>query len=57
MLALIYENAGTVVVGLLVAAAVAAIIRGMIRSRKKGGSSCGCAGCAGCSGCSGGCER
>lgn len=47
MLHFLAENWGTLVVGLAVLGIVAAIVRGQIKSRKKGGSSCGC-GCAGC---------
>ncbi len=41
------ENWGSLAVGLALAGAAAAIIRGLIRDRKQGKSSCG-AGCASC---------
>lgn len=40
-------NGGSVAVGVVVLAVIAAIVAGMIRNRKKGKPSCGC-GCAGC---------
>ena len=43
----ILENMATIAVTAVLALLVAAVIAGMVRSRKKGGSSCGC-GCAGC---------
>jgi hypothetical protein len=45
-------NAGTIVTLLVVLAAVTAIIRKLIRDKKKGGSAL-CSGCTGCSGCAG----
>jgi hypothetical protein len=41
------NNSGTIIVGLIVAAVVAAIIIGYIRKKKKGQPTCGC-GCADC---------
>lgn len=41
------ENLGTILITLLLVAAVAGIIVSLVRQRKKGGSSCGC-GCATC---------
>ena len=43
----ISENMGTIVIGAILAAAVAAVIVHMVRNKKKGRSSCGC-GCSGC---------
>ena len=40
-------NGGSVAVGVVVLAVIAAIVAGMIKNRKKGKSSCGC-GCASC---------
>ncbi len=53
MLQWISANIGTIVVGLILLAVVALIVRGMIRDKKQGKSSCGgnCAGCAGCGSC------
>lgn len=48
MLLWIQANLANIAVCALLFAAVAAIICGMLRSKKKGKSSCGC-GCAGCS--------
>lgn len=47
MLAWLMENMATVIVSVILILAVAAIIISMIRSIRKGKSSCGC-GCAGC---------
>lgn len=47
MLFWIMENLGTVVVSVLLLAAITAILVGMLRDRKKGESSCGCS-CGGC---------
>ncbi|MCC8074717.1 MAG: FeoB-associated Cys-rich membrane protein [Clostridiales bacterium] len=47
MIAWLTANAGTIVVGLILLAIVAAILRGMLRDRKQGKHSCG-GGCAGC---------
>ncbi len=47
MFAWITENMGTIIVSAILIIAVAAVIAGMVRGRKKGRSSCGC-GCAGC---------
>lgn len=43
----IYENLGTIIIGAILAAVVAAVIVHMIRNKKKGRSSCGC-GCSSC---------
>lgn len=43
----ISENIGTIFIGAILAAAVAAVIVHMVRNKKKGRSSCGC-GCSGC---------
>ncbi len=52
MLAWLTENLGTIVISLILLAAVAAIILSMIRDKKKGRSSCGCGGdCAHCGAC------
>lgn len=47
MLTFIAANIGTIVVGLIVLAIVAAIVYSMINNKKKGKPSCGC-GCEGC---------
>ncbi|MBQ5335634.1 MAG: FeoB-associated Cys-rich membrane protein [Oscillospiraceae bacterium] len=41
------ENAGTLIISLVLAAVVAAILISIRRNRKAGKTSCGC-GCAGC---------
>jgi hypothetical protein len=41
------NNAGTIVIGLLVVAVVAGLLWKQIRDKKQGKSSCGC-GCEGC---------
>ena len=48
MLQWISTNIGTILISLLLLAAVALIIRSMMRDKKQGKSSCGgnCAGCA-----------
>lgn len=46
MLNWLTQNAGTILVLAILAAVVAAIIIGMVRSKRKGKSSCGCANCA-----------
>lgn len=43
----IMENLGTVVVSVLLLAAIAAILVGLLKDRKNGKTSCG-SGCAGC---------
>lgn len=48
MLAWITENLATIIICAVLLAAVAAIIAGMIRNKKKGKTSCGC-GCSTCS--------
>lgn len=47
MLTWIMENLATIIISAALILAVAAIIAGMIRGKRKGKSSCGC-GCAGC---------
>ena len=47
MLAFISDNIATIIICAVLIAAVAAIIVGMVKNRKKGKSSCGC-GCADC---------
>lgn len=47
MLTWIMENMATIIISAALILAVAAIIAGMIRGKRKGKSSCGC-GCAGC---------
>lgn len=47
MLAWIMGNMATIVVSAVLLLAVAVIIAGMVRDKRKGKSSCGC-GCAGC---------
>ena len=47
MLAWLQQNAGTIVVGLLVATLIVALVWKMIRDKRHGKSSCGC-GCEGC---------
>ena len=65
MSAWIAENIGTVVIGIMVIAAVLFAVRHMVRAKKQGGSACGCS-CSGCAmagschnaaGCSGCCDR
>lgn len=53
MLQWISTNIGTILISLLLLAAVALIIRSMMRDKKQGKSSCGgnCAGCASCGAC------
>lgn len=53
MLQWIGTNIGTILISLLLLAAVALIIRSMMRDKKQGKSSCGgnCAGCAACGAC------
>ena len=53
MLQWISANIGTILISLLLLAAVALIIRSMMRDKKQGKSSCGgnCAGCAACGAC------
>lgn len=41
------ENLGTILISAALIAAVAAVIAGMLRDKKKGKSSCGC-GCSSC---------
>lgn len=47
MFAWIMENVATIIISAILMVAVAAIITGMVRGKKKGKSSCGC-GCEGC---------
>ena len=53
MLQWISTNIGTILISPLLLAAVALIIRSMMRDKKQGKSSCGgnCAGCAACGAC------
>lgn len=44
----IFENAATVIISAVLAAAVIGITAGLIKNKKRGKSSCGC-GCEGCS--------
>ena len=55
MLAWLAANLINIVLILVIAAAVALILRGMIRDRKTGRSPCG-GGCASCGACSGSCS-
>jgi hypothetical protein len=43
----IFENAATVIISAVLAAAVIGITVGLIKNKKRGKSSCGC-GCEGC---------
>lgn len=52
MLDFLFANWGTLLVGVLVLAAVLGVIIKMVRDKKQGKSSCSC-GCGGCSGCGG----
>jgi hypothetical protein len=54
MLAWLAANLINIVLILVIAAAVGLILRGMIRDRKTGKSSCG--GCASCGACGGSCS-
>ena len=54
MLAWFAANVINIVLILVIAAVVGLILRGMIRDRKAGKSSCG-GNCAGCGACGGGC--
>ncbi len=47
MLTWIMENMATIIISAVLIFAVAAVIASMVRSKRKGKSSCGC-GCAGC---------
>lgn len=47
MLTWVLENLATILIGLGLLCIVAVIVRGMIRDKKKGKSSCGC-NCANC---------
>ena len=49
------ENIGSIIVGLILLAIVAAVIRTMIKDKRSGRSSCGC-GCANCA-MSGSCHK
>lgn len=48
MFAWLMENMATIIISAILLAAVAAVIAGMVRGKRKGKSACGC-GCAGCS--------
>ncbi len=52
MLDFLLENWGTLLVGLLILAAVSGVIIKMVRDKRQGKASCSC-GCGGCSGCGG----
>ena len=52
MLQWLQAHWGDLVVLLVLGACVGGILRGMYRSRKKGGGCAGCSGCSGSSGCS-----
>ena len=54
MLAWLAANAINIVLVLVIAVVVGLILRGMIRDKKAGKSSCG-GNCAGCGACGGGC--
>lgn len=59
MLEWLSDNAGTLLISLLLILMVAAILRSMIKARKKGSSPCGCgagSACAGCAGCCSACQ-
>lgn len=47
MLHWLYENLGTLLIALVLAAVVTAIVWSLVRKKKQGESSCGC-GCAHC---------
>ncbi len=47
MLTWIMENMATIIISAILIVMVTAVIASMIRSRRRGKSSCGC-GCAGC---------
>lgn len=53
MLSWLGENLATILISLVLAAAVAAIIAGLVRDKRKGKSSCGgnCASCHACRSC------
>ena len=46
MLAWISENIATIIICVILLAVIAAVIGNMVRDKKKGKSSCGCANCA-----------
>ena len=54
MTAFFLENLGTILLTVLLAAAVAGVVRHLVRQKRQGGSSCSCGG--GCVGCSGHCH-
>lgn len=47
MVTWIMENMATIIVSAVLIIVVAAVIAGMVRSKRRGKSSCGC-GCSGC---------
>ncbi len=49
----IQANVGNIVIVAALAAAVFAIVRGMVKRKRSGASCTGCAGCSGCSSCPG----
>ena len=61
MMTWLSANLVNIVILAVLAVTVGFVIRGMIRNKKAGKSSCGCSGCSGCSGgrscvgCAGGC--
>lgn len=57
MLAFLGSNLATIVVTLLVLAALGLAVYKMIRDKREGKRSCSCGGCSGCSGCSCGCAH
>lgn len=57
MLAFLESNLATVIVALLVFAALGLAMYKMIRDKREGKHSCSCGGCSGCSGCSRGCTH
>ena len=54
MTAFFLENLGTILLTVLLAAAVTGVVRHLVRQTRQGGSSCSCGG--GCEGCSGHCH-
>ncbi len=55
MLEFLAENAGTIVITAVLIVAVALVIRGIVKEKKKGKNSCGC-NCASCA-MNGACHR
>ena len=48
MLDFLRDNLGTIIVAVIIAAAVAGVVFRLVRRKKKGEGTCGC-GCGGCS--------